>query len=73
MLTSQLISFTRQLTLLLHSNKKFALSIAENFRKIDFLSHFYMFSQRMRCEIFEINTDLPQIYEHINNLTEETL
>ena len=38
--------------------KKFALSIAKGFRKIDLLPHFYLISQRMRCAIFQINTDL---------------
>ena len=65
--------YTRHLTLLLHSNKTFLLSIPEVFRKINFLPHFYLLSQRMRCAIFQINTDLLKIYEHINIFAQETL
>ena len=65
--------YTKHLTLLLHSNKKVVLSIAEGFRKIDFLPHFYLISQKMRCAIFQINSDLVKVYEHINVFTQETL
>ena len=65
--------YTKHLTLLLHSNKKVVLLIAEGFRKIDFLPHFYLISQRMRCAILQINTDLVKVYEHINIFTQETL
>ena len=60
--------YTRQLTLL-----KVVFSIAEGFRKVDFLPHFYLISQRMRCAIFQINTDLVKVYEHINIFKQETL
>ena len=40
------------------SKKNFALSMAEAFRKINFLPRAYQFSQWMRCAIFQINTDL---------------
>ena len=65
--------YTRHFTLLLHSNKKFALSIAEVFRKIDFLPHFHLFLQSMRCALFYINTDFLQINKYINIFTQETL
>ena len=65
--------YTKHPTLLFHSNKKFVLSITKGFRKINFLPHFYLISQRMRCAIFEINTDIVKVYEHINIFTQETL
>ena len=65
--------FSKHLTLLLHFNKTVVLSIAEGFRKIDFLPHFNVISERMRCAIFQINTDLVKVYEHINIFTQETL
>ena len=65
--------FAKHLTLLLHSSKKVVLSIAEGFRKIDFLPHFYLVSERMRCAIFQVNTDLVKVYEHINIFTQESL
>ena len=60
--------YTKHLTLLFHSNKKVVLSIAEGFRTIDFLPHFYLTLKMMRCAIFQINTDLVKGYEHINML-----
>ena len=61
--------YTRHLTLL-----KVVLSIAEGFRKVDFLPHFYLISKTMRCEMFQINTDLVKVYQHINNIfKQETL
>ena len=60
--------YTRHLTLL-----KVVLSIAEGFRKADFLPHIYLISWRMRCAIFQINTDLVKVYEHINIFKQETL
>ena len=65
--------YTRHLTLLLHSKKTFLLSIPDVFWKINFLPHFNLLSQRMRCAIFQINTDLLKIYEHINIFTQEAL
>ena len=64
--------YTSHLTLLLHSNKKFALSMAKVFWKIDFLPYFYLFSQWMRCAIFQINSDLLKTYEH-NIFKQESL
>ena len=49
--------------------KRFALSIAESFRNILFLQHFYQFSQQMRCTIVEINTNLLIIQRNINIFT----
>ena len=46
------------LTLLALSNKKIVVSIAVVFEKIDFLPDFYLFSQWIRCAIFQINTNL---------------
>ena len=57
--------FAKHLTLLFHSSKKVVLSIAEGFRKIDFLPHFYLILERMRYAIFQINTDLVKVYEYI--------
>ena len=57
--------FAKHLTLLLHSNKNVVLSIAEGFRKIDFLPHFYLISERMRGAIFQINNDLVKVCEYI--------
>ena len=42
--------YTGYLTQLLPSNKILMLSITNVFRKIDFLPHFYLFSQWMRCD-----------------------
>ena len=53
--------------------KKIALSIAKSFRNILFLPHFYQFSQWLRCAIFQINTDLLVIYQHLIIFTQETL
>ena len=59
--------------LFLPSNKKILVSIAEDFRKIDFLPYFYLISQRVRCAIFQIKTNLVKVYEHIIIFTQETL
>ena len=48
-------------------------SRSQGFRKIDFLPHFYLILERMRCAIFQINADLVKVYEHINTFTQETL
>ena len=45
--------YTKQLKLLLYSNKKIVLSIAESFRKIDFLPHFYQISRRWGVKYFK--------------------
>ena len=50
--------YKRHLTLLLYSNKKVVLSIAQVFRNIHFLTHFYYFALWMRCAMFQINTDV---------------
>ena len=62
--------YARYLTVLLHCNKSFVLSIAQ--RNINFLAHTNYFSQWMRCAIFQINTDLLVIYQNINIFTQET-
>ena len=48
------------------------LSIAQDFRKIHFLTHFCYFPQWMRCAIFQIKSDLLVIYQNINIFTQET-
>ena len=48
-------------------------SRSQGFRQIDFLLHFCLISERMRCAIFQINADLVKVYEHINTFTQETL
>ena len=50
--------YRKHLTLLLHSNKNFVLSIAQVFRNIHFLPHDNYFSQWIKCAWFQINTDL---------------
>ena len=50
--------YTKHLTLLLHFEKKLVLSIEDIFTNIDFLPNFYLFSQWIRCAIFQINTNL---------------
>ena len=65
--------YPRNLTPLLHFNKKDMLFIAEDFRNIYFLQHFYQFSQWMRCEIFQINTDILTNQQSINIFTQEAL
>ena len=40
---------------------KFVLSIAQSFRNIHFLLHFWYFWQWLRCAIFQINTNLLTI------------
>ena len=50
--------YKRHLTLLLNSNKKVVLSIAQGFRNIHFLTYFYYFAQWIRCAMFQINTDV---------------
>ena len=68
------IFYTRhQLKLFLHAIKIFAFSIAAFFRNIHILTHFYYFSQWIRCAIFQINTNLLLIYQNINIFTQETL
>ena len=49
--------YTRHLRLFLRF-KTTMFYIAEDFTNIHFLPHFYLFSRRMRCEIFRINTNL---------------
>ena len=51
-------------------SKKIVLSIAESFRNIHFLPHFYLLSQWMRCAIFQINIVLLVIYQNINVSTQ---
>ena len=65
--------FTQDTYTLTSFQKKFALSIAQVFRKIHILPHVYQFSQWMRCAVFQINTDLLVIYQHINIFTYEAL
>ena len=48
-------------------------SRSQGFRQIDFLLHFCLISERMRCAIFQINADLVKVNEHINTFTQETL
>ena len=67
------IFYTKHLILLLHSNKKFVLSIAQVFKNTHFLPHVNYFSQWMRCAIFQIKTNLLVIYQDINIFTKETL
>ena len=50
--------YRKHLTLPLHSNKNFVLSIAQVFRNIHFLPHDNYFSQWIKCAWFQINTDL---------------
>ena len=64
--------FMLHLIRLLHSNKKFVLSIAQVFRNIYFLPHANKSSQWIRCAIFQIETDLLVIYQNINIFTQET-
>ena len=64
--------YTRYLRLFLHF-KTTVLYIAEAFTNIHFLPHFYLFSRRMTCAIFRINTNLLVIQEHINIFTQEVL
>ena len=57
-MTTQLILHKTPYTPSSFQKKKIVLSIADAFRNIPFLPHFYLFSQRMWCAIFEINTSL---------------
>ena len=51
--------YTRLLALLLLFKQKFRLSNAEALRNINFLPHFYKFSQWMRCAIFTPSNITP--------------
>ena len=57
----------------LHTIKYFALSIPNAFRNIHLLTDFYCFSKWPRCAIFQINANLPVIYQKINIFTQESL
>ena len=65
--------FTQDTYTLTSFQKKFALSIAQVFRKIHILPHVYQFSQWMRCAVFQINTDLLVKYQHVSIFTYEAL
>ena len=54
-------------------SKKIALSIADAFRNIHFLPHFYQFSEWIRCTICKINANLLIIYQNINICKQDTL
>ena len=64
--------YTRQLTPFLYFKEKFVLSIPESFRNIQFLPHFYYFSQWMMCAIFHINSNRLIIQHNINIFTQDT-
>ena len=61
--------YTKHLTLLLYFKQKSCALDRRRFRKIDFLPHFCLVSRKMRCVIFQTNTNLVKIYEHINMFT----
>ena len=65
--------YTRHLTQLLHFQEKFAFSIADAFRIIYFLLHFYQFLRGMRCDIFHVNTNLLIIQRNVNIFAQETI
>ena len=44
-----------------------------SFYKHPLFPHFYQFSRRMRCVIFQISTNILLIYEDINIFTQEIL
>ena len=52
--------------------KKCALHF-RSFYKHPLFPHFYQFSRRMRCVIFQISTNILLIYEDINIFTQEIL
>ena len=65
--------YTRHLTLPPYFTKKFALSIAESFKNIHFLPHFYQFSEWMNCTMFQIKTNFQTGQQNIYYFKQKTL
>ena len=63
---------TRDFAPFLRFKKKCALHF-RSFYKQPLFPHFYQFSRRMRCVIFQISTNILLIYEDINIFTQEIL
>ena len=63
---------TRDFAPFLRFKKKCALHF-RSFYKHPLFPHFYQFSRRMRCVIFQISTNILLIYEDINIFTQEIL
>ena len=72
-LINQLTNYFYTRNTSLHTIKHFALSIPHAFRSIHLLTDFYCFSKWTRCAIFQINANLPVIYQKINIFTQESL
>ena len=63
---------TRDFAPFLRFKKKCALHF-RSFYKHPLFPHFYQFSRRIRCVIFQISTNILLIYEDINIFTQEIL